>query len=262
MSIKTINTNQLTPGKLILVRGFLDYCHITKPIAGEELRKANERNKAHGWNTKDKPYTKATIRNASVVMTDPSNPTLEEQFAVEHLYKSVQTPEKQFCYNAENSGNNLPWVGVLRTGTTNVVDQIKPEGELAAGLDVTLVLRVYKPKNQINNGVSLDGVIVNEPVRYYENNTLNVGLNELGITFNALPNEDIGIPAQETTPVAPEQPYTAYSPATPVAPAPQPSAVPNEPFTVQPTTNPYAVPPQTNPQPNGGIRYNPADRNY
>lgn len=262
MSTKTINSNQLTPGKLILVNGILDYCHITSLIQGEELKKLNERNVAHGWQPKNRPHTKAAVRNASVIMQNPNEPTIEERYISERLYTSPQNPEKNYCYTAENSGTNLPWVGVIRTGTTNIVDQIQPEGELAAGLNVTLVLRVYKPKSQLNNGVSLDGVIVNEPVRYYQNNAINAGLSELGITFNPIQNAAPAEPQPEMPTTAPAAPAPQAVPFTPAAPEPAPfTAQPA--FTAPPAVNPYAVPQNTpQEQNNGGIRYNPAERNY
>lgn len=260
MSNKTINTNQLTPNKIILVRGKLDFCHITSLIQGDELVKLNQRNAAKGWQSEDKPHTKAALRNAAVIMQNPQAPTLEEQYAYESLYTSAQNPEKGNCFTGKNKGNVLPWVGIIRAGTTNVVDQIIPEGELAAGLDVTFVMRVFKPKNSINNGVSLDGIIVNEPIRYYQNNSIAKGLSELGITFNPT---DVPAPA----PAGPE-PMPAVEPTTPAMPfapanpygavpftAPQPQAAPAQtgyavPQTVQPTAD------------NNGIHYNPAERNY
>lgn len=280
---RTVNSNDLTPGKLFAVRGKLGYSRLTSQIDGDELRKDITRRRQKGWMPIERPYTTATINGAEVICADPNNLTPEERYAVESLYVSTASRNQgEFSFTANNKGNSLPYIAVSRPDDPSVADQIQPDGELASGLDVTLIMRVFKGKP--NNGVSLDGVIVNEPIRYYNNAQAGAGLSQLGIKFNSLPqgaanampdnagaDDAVAQPAYAEHDDAPfsSGPVAAAAPVTPAA-APVASGVASGYGAV--AQNPMAGAPAGAPVMNpfggsvanapaadeGGIRYNPA----
>lgn len=278
MSNRTVTTNQLTPGRIFLVRGKVGFSRLTSRIEGEELQQDIQRRRSKGWLPIEKPYTTITINQAEVIVKDRNNIQPEEQYAIESLYtSSSQRGQGGYSYTANNKGTRaLPYIAVTRAGVQGIVDQIQPEGELANGLDVTLVMRVFKGKP--NMGVSLDGVIVNEPIRYFDNTRAGVGLDGFGITFNPLAPGTLPTAAETDNSHSAEQPAyaghedlpfvsegagAAVNTAAPVTPAPtgaMPQATAAAPVTpVAPAGNAMNAPinPMGTAPQNGGIRYDP-----
>ena len=276
MSNRTISTNQLTPGRIFLVRGKVGFSRLTSRIEGEELQQDIQRRRSKGWLPIEKPYTTITINQAEVIVTDRNNIQPEEQYAIESLYtSSSQRGQGGYSYTVNNKGTrSLPYIAVTRAGAQGVVDQIQPEGELANGLDVTLVMRVFKGKPNI--GVSLDGVIVNEPIRYFDNTRAGAGLEGFGITFNPLAPGTLPTAAENDNSHSADQPaYAGYedlpfisegtaaagNTANPVAPiGAMPGATGTAPVTpVAPAGNAMNAPinPMGTAPQNGGIRYDP-----
>ena len=272
----SVQLNQLAPNTTFLVRGVLAYSRLAHQIDGEELQKDQTRRQQKGWIPIDKPYTTATINNAQVLYAsgNPQQKTPAEIYAEEHFFQSRSAQAQGWSFTGNNKGKVLPWIAEMK-GKQAV--QVVPEGELANGLDVTLVMRVFRGKG--NNGLSLDGVIVNEPIRYYTGGAT-AGLADLGITF--VPAAATSAPAAPASaPVA--APAPAAMPAAPAAPAqtfpPAGSAYnypvdDGNPFAAQPMT-PFATPQggfqpaPKNPQggfqpaqPQQGIRYDANDRRY
>lgn len=275
MATHTISNNQLRPDQTIWVRGQLTYSRVKNQIAGAELEADIQRKRQNGRIPIEKPYTTASICNAQILYLNPQQPTLEEKFIEERLYTSEKNPG--YNYSAVNKGNKLPFIGRIEN---NQCIQIVPEGELDNGLDVTLLIRVFKGKPQ--NGTTLDGIIVNEPIRYYSSSSIKQGLAERGLTMVKAPNYDDSAAAHvNDNPVVPPSPETAQAPlmtpinqtpvnADPYSAAPQapvnsynPAAAP----AVQPVAQPQAGMyqpsniPQGQPQ-QGGVRYTPNDRQY
>lgn len=261
MSNRTVQTAQLTPGANFAVRGKLSFARIASQISGQDLINDQRRRQARGWIPINRPYTTATIRDAKVVC-DPNHMTPEQIYAQESLYTSTTQAGQPLMYTVHNKGKFLPWVGVLNP-STNMVDQIVPEGELARDLDVTLIMRVFQGKP--NKGVSLDGIIVNEPIRYYNSATAGNGVEELGFTFNPIN----GGALQDAATAKPDAYAQAYEGAEPAAQYGEPV---EDPFTSQPA-QPTQMPP--NPLPygdntgdgivnNSGMQFNPQgnNRNY
>ena len=251
MANRTISTQSLTPGELFCVRGKLTYGRLAKQVDGEELEKDKQRRAARGMRPIERPYTSATITDAYVPLKDKNNPTLEERYAQESLYTSHANGSHGFNFSAVNRGNRLPWIGVRDPQDPFKVEQIVLPNELASGLDVTLVMRVFQGKP--NKGVTLDGVVLNEPPRYFASADPTASLSALGITF---------IPA-ETTAQAPESAPMAHE-AFPFAnqqAQPEPTAAPAQTVTqtnpwenAQEPENLFNKPFGSN---NGGITYNP-----
>lgn len=262
---RTIKTNQLRPQETFMVRGRVSFCRVAKHIEGEALKRDIENRKRLGRNAIERPYTTLTIYDAQVVPKNPSQLTMEEQYANEAMFKSSSAQNTGMCFTGVNKSRRLPWVGILEGCTVKQLDGIP--SELAIGMDVTLVMRVFSAPQ--NNGVSLDGVICNEPIRYFSG----VDLTGYGLTFESAPghvSEDADpAPAPGPDmgqPVAPPvgDPYSAQPAAAPVAPAPGAPQVPYPAGMQPPAPGPYtqgqpaAQPAPPPPAPAGGIRYDPA----
>lgn len=232
---KTISSGRLNPGATYLVRGNVGYSHISRHTTDVEREEANKR-RAHPI---AKNYTTITIYNAQVLCKDPTNPTIEEQYALESLYNSSSPKYPGKNFSAMNKSRNLPQVGVLEANADkqNYYVETKLENELAAGLDVILVMRVYKGQGT-NNGVSLDRVLVNEPIKYFGGNSeVDKKLAEFGITFKAMPpsekvatEESVQNATVEVSqPVVATQPVAQFQQEAPVvAPAPNPEPIATE----------------------------------
>lgn len=251
MANRTISTQSLTPGEIFCVRGKLTYGRLAKQVDGEELEKDKQRRAARGMRPIERPYTSATITDAYVPLKDKNNPTLEERYAQESLYTSHANGSHGFNFSAVNRGNRLPWIGVRDPQDPMKIEQLMLPNELASGLDVTLVMRVFQGKP--NKGVTLDGVILNEPPRYFASADPTASLSALGITF--IPAETAA-PAPETAPMA----HEAFPFANQQA-QPEPAAAPAQTVTqtnpwenAQEPENLFNKPFGSN---SGGITYNP-----
>lgn len=187
MANYSISASQLAEGTRVFIRGKLGFARLTRPIAGPELAASDQRKIQNGMSPVGKAHTTATITEAEVGFADPANPTVEEKFVSERCYVSAKNPDTGANYSIDSKGTSLPIIAIPSASGDGTFDQDASGQELAQGLDVTLVLRVYKPKNFVNRGLALDQVIVNETPRYY---TGGVSTNELaarGIVFNAPP---------------------------------------------------------------------------
>lgn len=241
---KTIQNQMLTPGATYLVRGQLSFCRITRLTTDREREEANKRR----MHPIEKNYTTVSLFNATVLAANPQNPTVEEQYALESLYTSNSAKYPGKSFTAINKSPILPKVGVL-TGT-NTYEEIIPEHELANGLDVTVVMRVYETKQfGSKRGVSLDRVLVNEPIRYYTGTSgaVDAALTaKYGITF---------------TPLTPTE--TALEQGAPVD-RNEPADIPAENAFVQQTPPPATDTPFTsvNAQPQTNMQFNPGVRQY
>ena len=176
-----IRLNQLPQNAVFVIRGKVAFSRIASFIDGKELQEANARDVLYKRMPAQKPYTTINLHDAQVVCKDPANPTLEETYAMQSLYVSAKSPELNNQYEKRNSGKYLPKVYVIDPETKQY-NQIQNTRELARDLDVSLVCRVYA--SGANKGVSLDSILVNEPIRYFEANA-NPVLAQLGIVLNS-----------------------------------------------------------------------------
>ena len=246
---RTINCNNLTPDATYLVRGKVGFSRITRPTTDDEREALNKR-RTHPI---DKNYTHISLYEATVMARDPANPTIEERYAAECLYKSSSTNYPGNNFSAMNKSRNLPRVGVIDpTAGPNNYKEIALEHELASGLDVTLVMRVFKGSG--NNGVSLDRVLVNEPIRYYiSNSPVDKALADAGITFTPMAPQ--AEPVAETP--ASDEPVFAPAPAAASAAAPAESAASVAPAA---SDNPFSS--YSAPASNGNVTFGPGNRQY
>ncbi|MGW0579640.1 hypothetical protein ACWD25_27575 [Streptomyces sp. NPDC002920] len=256
MANYSVSASQITEGKNVFIRGKLGFAVLARLIEGAELAVTDQRKTKNGMNPVGKPHTTATIIHAEVQFADPNNPTLEEQFVSERRYDSPKRPETGPNYSIDSKGSTLPVIAIPSPKGDGTYDQDESGRELAQGLDVTLVLRTYKPKDFNNRGLALEQVIVHEVPRYYNAGGIDQAeLAARGIVLNGTPRpvqatpgsaapaavpvatevED-GLsfptpqPASAPVAVAAQAPVQAPAPATavaaPVAAAPAPVAVP------------------------------------
>ena len=242
MSNYNIQVNQLSVGAKIYVEGITTYSRLAKHIDGEELKKDQLRKKQRGMVIIDKPYTTISIEDAKIhSISKTGSLTLEEQFIQERFYmkQKIDAATNQpigntYVYNINNKSPFLPLVSQF-DAQANAATKVKLENELATGLKVMLCLSVYQSKAWSGNkGISLDGVIVMEPIRYYTSSAQD--FSALGITYVDLPDDDAGntmdnAPVSNNTPVqqtsAPTAPVgnafaSAPTPTTPIANGPTP----------------------------------------
>ncbi|MFF4409468.1 hypothetical protein [Streptomyces sp. NPDC001404] len=225
MANYSVSASQITEGRNVFIRGKLGFAVLARLVEGAELVASDQRKTQNGMNPVGKPHTTATITHAEVQFADPDHPTLEEQFVSERRYNSPKRPETGLNYSIDSKGSTLPVIAIPSPKGDGTYDQDESGQELAQGLDVTLVLRTYKPKNFNNRGLALEQVIVHEVPRYY--NAGGVDQAELaarGIVLNRTPR-----PVQATP--ASAAPAAAVPVATEVEdglsfPAPQPASAP------------------------------------
>lgn len=232
-----VHATQLTPGTNVHIKGKLTFSRLAQLVDGEELAKSDAQRVQNKMSPVGRPHTSVNLAEAEVVFADPANPTPEEIFVQERRYLSKVHPEYGLSYSLDNKSTTLPIVGVQKADGT--VEQVILEGDLAAGIEVTLVLRVYKPQGYANCGLILELVVLHEPVRYY-NAGINTGeLAARGIVFSTPPKRISGTEATAAQAAVPAAPAAAAGlpagtdPATGL-PAPAVAAVPATPPVMQP----------------------------
>lgn len=289
---RTVSANQLADNTTFLIRGRVLYSRIRSQVAGEELARQNQRAMQQGRQPRNRPYTTLSICQAEVVRANPNAPMMnpEEIFATESLYTSTTQPNNGLCYSADNTGNYLPRLCVQDGNMVTELSADEIHGELDNGLLVTMVMRIYN-SGKPNKGITLDTIIVNEPIRFYQGGAA-ANLEKYGLTVNLQPNRQQAAAPAQTAPAmgGPQPAYPAQAPMQQPMQAPQapaPGVVPNNvgygytpgmdtmPFgqgqapaaaPANPYGNPYGVPagapaaaPAAAPNPNGapGIMYDP-----
>lgn len=263
---KQININSLEPGTVLMVRGKILFSRVRSQIAGPELDKVNERNRQFGRPIIERAHTKLDLKECYILAKDPQNLTLAEKFIQERLFKSTKHPEYGFCYTALNKGKFLPNICYPIPGTLEM-QQYEPEeikGELDADLDVTCYLRIYK--GNPNNGLTLDTICVNEPIRFYSFDGANA-LASAGIIMRpSSAGREVAVP-RETAASAPQAP--AANTGMPIMPpvggdpyaaAPQTYAQP--PVGQPPVMNPYTTAQPAGMAPNNFAGMNPPQEAY
>ena len=260
-----ISIDSLTPNSHIAVKGVVRFSRITKHLEGEALAADNARKVARGMRPIDKPYTTITIEQANVISANPNAPTLEEQYVMQNiLFMSQQHPERNYQATVNNKSQNLPEVYQRDQQDVNTVTRIYPDGELANGMNVTIVLRVFKPRTPgMHNGISLDSIICDEPIRTAAFGGSAAGLTGLGLNVRpASPEDEAAYKARMDAQAAAEQAEKTPTNQPPINTSPNGyGAMPQQAYAApnaQP--NPYgnAAPiPQQNPYGNSAAAVNP-----
>lgn len=251
---KQYSTNDLKVGETAMVDMSITYSHIVKAYDISEIERkiasdtqagriAPDRNDA--GRLREITGCDVNIHNASETF---------QKFLDERCYTSRKKAGSYFV-NLRTKGNLPPRFAARDPQNPNVLHEFVPEGEFDHNLNVTLVLNVYRPKNSPNNGVGIQMVIVNEPVRYYKPDTFTQALASAGLTFEPMSEDD-----KQAALAHQDETYTAQQPAEqpetqqPVAP-PVGNGFQNQPTYPQQTqqTNYQSAPPF----PSGGITFDP-----
>ncbi|MFJ5071256.1 hypothetical protein ACIQC7_33045 [Kitasatospora sp. NPDC088556] len=235
MANYSISAGRIAEGKNVFIRGKLGFAVLARLIEGAELVASDERRTKNGMTPIGRPHTTATITHAEVEFADPNNPTLEEQFVSERRYDSPKRPETGPNYSIDSKGSTLPVIAIPSRKGDGTYDLDESGQELAQGLDVTLVLRTYKPKNFSNRGLALEQVIVHETPRYYSAGGIDQAeLAARGIVLNGTPRPvQVALAPAAAVPVATEvedglsfpAPQPTSAPVAVAAPAPVQSAL-------------------------------------
>lgn len=231
----------------VAVRGKVKYSHIKNLVEGTELEKANQKRIAQGNIPYDRPYTAITIEDAYIVDNGTLNPAVKQFFENEKI-KNVTKPDGTITktFYGQSKSPNPPDVA-YSVEAGNLAGQIlaknregiQLQGELASGLDVTIGASIYKARMGV--GLGIDYVLVNEPVRFYQNSALDAALAAQGVATHVAPGTQTVANTQSQTPVQTEVPTQTET--TPVAVSPMASVV-------QPQAAPATEPqPQVQAQP-------------
>ncbi|PDQ35497.1 MAG: hypothetical protein B5766_05375 [Candidatus Lumbricidophila eiseniae] len=168
MANRTVQAEALREGSVIFVNGKLAFSRLAQLISGQALIEsiARQRTQAHRQYPTTQPHTTVTIIDAQLLPQDPNVLTPEEVFVQESLYLSKSGENAgHISYSIDNIGTALP--PVLERNSDGSYTQVVLEKDLATGLDVTLVLNVFKSRNYENRGIGIGQVLVNEKIRYH-----------------------------------------------------------------------------------------------
>jgi hypothetical protein len=236
---KQYSTDMLQAGDTFIVRGKTSYPRLTHIIDGEELQDEIKRATQQGRIPTTTPHVYTNLIDATIEYANPNAPTLAECYAAERIY--INKDGKQ-CFSAVRKAQTLPDYGVVdQTDYTKVQGiYLDPEKAVANDLDVKCYFRVYDTKAGMHKGISLDAIVFQEPVKYYEFNNVDSQLAARGLTWTppvgeaptytapTQPAYAAPVPTQQPVPQAtPQAAYGAPIPATqPAYAAPQPQTAP------------------------------------
>ena len=193
-----IRFNDVPPRLTALVKGTVAYSHIRSLISGEALAKKIAEAKARSNRAKPKevPHFSITLSNPSILVQDPKAPNMLEVAISQRFYT---TKNGVHSVGFDIAGQYC-WPIAVKDPVTGQYNEIEPEGELAQGLEVILVMNSYSSSH--GNGVGVNKVLVPGEIRYYRSNGINDYLTQLGFPQGTtierqLPNPNV--PAQQTT---------------------------------------------------------------
>ena len=182
---RTVSESQLTVNTYVLVRGNIEFARLLNKIDGDELIKDQHRKMQMGMSPIDKPYTTVTLTNARIVPIKPGFKSPEETFVEERFYKRQGDPaDAPFHYTINNKSPFPNLFYQAEPGKNTEGTQIHPEAELANGLDVILILRIFQATKIARKSVTLHAILLQEPVRYYIGNNTKA-LEEAGIILHS-----------------------------------------------------------------------------
>lgn len=194
-----IRFNDVPPRLTALVKGTVAYSHIRSLISGEALAKKIAEAKARSNRAKPKevPHFSITLSNPSILVQDPKAPNMLEVAISQRFYT---TKNGVHSVGFDIAGQYC-WPIAVKDPVTGQYNEIEPEGELAQGLEVILVMNSYSSSH--GNGVGVNKVLVPGEIKYYRSNGINDYLTQLGFPQGTtierqLPNPNV--PAQQPAP--------------------------------------------------------------
>lgn len=221
----SIPAEHLREGQVLYLKGRVSYARIAAQINGAELERRVAQAKARGQlYPTSKPHTTISVIDPVVIPADPNNPTIEERYLEEKIFtlKSGDNAGKR-AFSVDNTTRTLPQV--FAPNANGVHEQVQLTGDLDTDLDVVLVIRVFKSSYE-KRGLSLDKVIVNEPLRYYQSaDSIDTAmLARLGITIEGPVTRVNAVDAPESAIVQRDEPEEVSLPQPQAEAAPVPQA--------------------------------------
>lgn len=186
----SINASQLNGNSYVYVRGNVEFSRLTRFLTDKELESDKLKRQARGMMPIDTNYLTVTISNARIVPINPAQLSLEEQYIQETFYKSQKNPNVN-TYSPVSKSNNFPkfFEPIVKPDGSydmNHCKELPISNEPAAGMDVTIVMRSFKPKKFNNVGFVIDSIIANGPMKYYDFSSAAQDLKKRGITVDEL----------------------------------------------------------------------------
>lgn len=168
--MEKIQPTQLQENSIILVKGKVNFSRVMSKFEGKELLKREHANKTRNprYIEKTEPYGTITISDAEIIPEVPGNLNINEQYIAQKFYKTATS--NSYRYSKDITGKFLPFIAEKKENSNGYREVVNPEGELANDLEVILILRVFKPKNFNNKSISLQGILIEGKVQYYESN--------------------------------------------------------------------------------------------
>jgi hypothetical protein len=229
--MSTISAESLRADQYVLVRGHTSFSRLARLIEGPELEKRAAEGAARGQQyPTNVPHTTISLVDPTVIFEDPNAPTQEELYVQGkffQLHKGANAGKTSF--SIDNKSTNLANVFEPDPDNPGSHRQLILGSDLATGLDVTLVLRTFKPKNHPKKGLGLQQIILHEAPRYFSQSVNTEELAARGITISGpvtvvdghnLPNS---APLTHSTTVVADDGLPMPGPST-AAPAPQAQA--------------------------------------
>lgn len=226
---RTIQDQQLKENTYVIVEGQLEFSRLASHIAGDELIRDQQNKAKNQMNIIDRPYTTVTLIDPKIVpKAQDGTLSVEEQYIQERFYTTQRDPS-HLHYNINNTSPNLSRISAPFQGNVQDQRELVLKQELANGLTVRLLLRIYKPKKFNRKGVALDCVMLMEEPKYYNNSRFESELQARGMTFKPMDDSERERLRKEV-----EANVSQTEQATPVPK--------NDPFTNTPNTTPASAP--------------------
>jgi hypothetical protein len=205
----TINAEQLTPKATIVVEGTLSYSRLVTRFEGDELAQqvAADRKAGRNYPTTE-PYFTVSLLDPMVVPTQ-SAPSLEDQYMAERFFTHKSGKNAGRTGFNFDSKSPFPPARFQFLGHSQVAP-IEDERELAPGVRVRLLFKVFYSDSYNKPGVGLDAVLVKDRAQFVDPQATNAAaetLRAMGFTI---------VGAQTDEPVAP---VSAPVPPLAIAPA-------------------------------------------
>lgn len=252
----SVTTNMLTTDETVMIDGKVSFSRISRKMNAKEIEAENARRRANGNKMSpldpNKPYSYIELYDVTVRTQNPNAPRLIETYISEHCFvtPNSKTHPNSNCFMAKNSGNGVPTLCILQPDGVNTIQHYLTEGEeLAAGLQVSILCKVFDSKNSPNKGLALETVIITDPrgLVLYEKAATAEAMAAYGYTYTETPK-----PVAPAPQVPQGQPTQAVQPQMPqqqTAPQVQPQATNNFSYVPQgqPVTQPAPQVPQGQP---------------
>lgn len=248
----SVTTNMLTTDETVMIDGKVSFSRISRKMNAKEIEAENARRRANGNKMSpldpNKPYSYIEMYDVTVRTQNPNAPRLIETYISEHCYvtPNSKTHPGSNCFMAKNSGNGVPTLCILQPDGVNTIQHYLTEGEeLAAGLQVSILCKVFDSKNSPNKGLALETVIITDPrgLVLYERAATAEAMAAYGYTYTETPKPVAPapqVPQGQPAQAAPQMPQQQ------TAPQVQPQATNN--FSYVPQGQPVAQPAPQIPQ--------------